>query len=67
LFNEIGLSAIVRNGFKQLGGGLVHGEGLVMTAGLPIGTGLNKQVTDDLRLLEGTPVGSVIDAHAISV
>jgi len=68
LFNEIGLSAIVRNGFKQLGGGLVHGEGLLMTAGLPIGTGLNKQAADNLGLLEGTPVGSaVIDAYAISV
>src|SRR5258706_12724045 len=38
-------------------------EGLVMTAGLPIGTDLNKQAADDLRLLAGTPVGSaVIDA-----
>jgi len=39
-----------------------------MTAGLPIGTGLNKQAADNLGLLEGTPVGSaVIDAYAISV
>ena len=43
LFNEIGLGSIVQNGFKQLGGDLVHGEGLVMTAGLPIGT--NKRLT----------------------
>jgi len=63
LFNEIGLGSIVQNGFKQLGGHLMHGEGLVMTAGLPIGTGLNKQAANDLGLLEWTPVGSaVIDA-----
>ena len=63
LFHEIGLSSVVQTGFKQLGGDLVHGEGLVLTAGLPIGTGLNKQAADDLGLLEGTPIGSaVIDA-----
>lgn len=63
LFNELGLGSIVQNDFKQLGGNLVHGEGLIMTAGLPIGTGLNKQAADDLGLLAGTPVGSgVIDA-----
>jgi ribulose kinase len=54
---------IVQNNFKQLGGDLVYGEGLMMTAGLPIGTGLHKQAVGDLGLLEGTPVGSaVIDA-----
>ena len=63
LFNDLGLGSIVQNDFKQLGGDLVRGEGLVMTAGLPIGTGLNNQAADDLGLLEGTPVGSaVIDA-----
>jgi len=63
LFNEIGLGSVVQNGFKQLGADLVHGDGLVMTAGLPIGTGLNKQAANDLGLLEGMPVGSaVIDA-----
>ena len=63
LFNEIGLGSIVQNDFKQLGGNIVHGEGLVMTAGLPIGTGLHKQAADDLGLLAGTPVGSaVVDA-----
>ena len=63
LFNEIGLGSIVQNNFKQLGGDLLHGEGLAMTAGLPIGTGLHKQAADDLGLLAGTPVGSaVIDA-----
>ena len=62
-FNEIGLGSVVQNGFKQIGGDLVHGDGLVLTAGLPIGTGLNKQAANDLGLLEGTPVGSaVIDA-----
>ena len=63
LFNEIGLGSIVQNDFKQLGGNLMHGEGLVLTAGLPIGAGLDKQAAHDLGLLAGTPVGSaVIDA-----
>ena len=63
LFNEFGLGSIAQNDFKQLGGDPVCGEGPVMTAGLPIGTGLNNQAADDLGLLEGTPVGSaVIDA-----
>jgi ribulose kinase len=63
LFNEIGLGSIVQNDFKQLGGDPVHGGGLVLTAGLPIGTGLNEQAAQDLGLLAGTPVGSaVIDA-----
>jgi ribulose kinase len=60
LFNEIGLGSIVQNDFKQLGGDLVHGEGLMVTAGLPVGTGLNKQAAGDLGLLEGTPVGSAV-------
>jgi ribulose kinase len=51
------------NDFKQLGGDPVHGDSLVMTAGLPIGTGLHKQAADDLGLLAGTTVGSAaIDA-----
>ena len=61
--NEIGLGSAVQNGFKQLGEDLVHRDGLVLTAGLPIGAGLNKQAANDLGLFEGTPVGSaVIDA-----
>ena len=41
----------------------MHGDGLVLTAGLPIGTGLSKQGAKDLGLLEGMPAGSaVIDA-----
>jgi len=38
-------------------------KGIVLTAGLPVGSGLTKEAAADLGLVEGTPVGSgVIDA-----
>ena len=62
---EISRGSVVQNSFKQLGGDLVHRNGLVLTAGLLIGTGLNKQAANESTLgsLVGTPVGSaMIDA-----
>lgn len=62
LFNAIGLAELAGNGFKQLGGQL-GSEGMVLTAGLPVGSGLCKEAAEALGLREGTPVGSaVIDA-----
>jgi ribulose kinase len=48
--------------FEALGG--VPGKnGLVLTAGQPVGSGLNKAAAADFGLSEGTAVGSgVIDA-----
>ncbi|KAI0922037.1 hypothetical protein AcW1_004143 [Taiwanofungus camphoratus] len=60
-FERIGLGDFVQNGYAQLGGA----EERVLTAGLPIGKGLNRKSAKEMGLLEGTPVGSgVIDAYA---
>lgn len=53
---------MVADDFDQLGG-IPGKNGLVLTAGQPVGTGLSKQAAADLGLTEGTAVGSgVIDA-----
>ncbi|KAH8074935.1 hypothetical protein BXZ70DRAFT_1056364 [Cristinia sonorae] len=60
-FAHVGLEEFVQNDYKQIGG--ANGE--ILTAGLPVGAGLSKQSSQELGLLEGTPVGSgVIDAYA---
>ncbi|BGP15357.1 hypothetical protein JCM10213_001451 [Rhodosporidiobolus nylandii] len=63
-FEEIGLGEFVKNDFIQVGG--VPGKnGLILTAGQPVGGGLSKKAAEELGLLEGTAVGSaVIDAYA---
>ena len=44
-------------------GGIPGKNGLVLTAGQPVGGGLSKEAASDLGLKEGTAVGSgVIDA-----
>ena len=55
-FAQIGLGAFVDNGFAQLGTEL-------LTAGQPVGAGLDARAAAELGLREGTAVGSaVIDA-----
>lgn len=63
-FEQIGLSDLVKDDFKQLGG--VPGRnGIVLTAGQPVGDGLSKEIAEELGLLPGTAVGSaLIDAYA---
>lgn len=63
-FDQIGLSELVKDDFKQLGG--VPGRnGIVLTAGQPVGDGLTAEVAAELGLLPGTAVGSaLIDAYA---
>lgn len=63
-FKTIGLSDMVDNGFEQLGG--IPGKGgIVLTAGQPVGNGLNAKAANDFGLNEGTAVGSgLIDAYA---
>lgn len=59
---RIGLSDMVKDDFDQLGG-IPGKNGLVLTAGQPVGNGLSKQAAEELGLLQGTAVGSgVIDA-----
>lgn len=59
---DAGLGDVVKNDFEQLGG-IPGKNGLVLTAGQPVGKGLSKQAAEDLGLKEGTAVGSgVIDA-----
>ena len=59
-----GLDELADTGFEQLGG-IPGKNGLMLTAGQPVGNGLSKQAAQDLGLLEGTAVGSgVIDAYA---
>jgi len=59
-----GLGSIVKREFEQVGG-QPGKNGLIMTAGQPVGRGLTRRAAQDLGLVEGTPVGSaVIDAYA---
>ncbi|GAA5859802.1 hypothetical protein JCM8547_007034 [Rhodosporidiobolus lusitaniae] len=63
-FEEIGLGEFVENDFIQVGG-IPGKNGLILTAGQPVGAGLSKKAAEELGLLEGTAVGSaVIDAYA---
>lgn len=52
----------MKRDYEQIGG--TPGEnGLILTAGQPVGQGLTAEAAQDLGLEEGTPVGSaVIDA-----
>ena len=53
---------MVEDNFGQLGG-IPGKNGLVLTAGQPVGNGLSKLAAEELGLLPGTAVGSgVIDA-----
>ncbi|WVN89443.1 uncharacterized protein L203_104666 [Cryptococcus depauperatus CBS 7841] len=63
-FEKIGLGNLVKEDFESLGG--VPGKnGLVLTAGQPVGRGLSARAAKELGLVEGTAVGSgVIDAYA---
>lgn len=63
-FEQIGLGELVKDDFKQLGG--VPGRnGMVLTAGQPVGQGLTAEVAAELGLQPGTAVGSaLIDAYA---
>lgn len=63
-FNKIGLESIVKRDFAQVGG-IPGKNGLVLSAGQPVGQGLDAQAAADLGLKEGTAVGSaVIDAYS---
>ncbi|GAA6032037.1 hypothetical protein JCM8097_003398 [Rhodosporidiobolus ruineniae] len=63
-FEDIGLGDFAKNDFIQVGG-IPGKNGLILTAGQPVGAGLSKQAAEELGLLEGTAVGSaVIDAYA---
>ncbi|KAF5363911.1 hypothetical protein D9756_000937 [Leucocoprinus leucothites] len=60
-FKEIGLSQLMLNDYVQMGAA----KGQVLTAGMPVGSGLSKQAAEELGLVEGTAVGSaLIDAYA---
>ncbi|KAJ7499352.1 FGGY family of carbohydrate kinase [Mycena latifolia] len=60
-FEKIGLGEFVVGEYKQIGAA----KQTVLTAGLPVGSGLSKKAAEELGLVEGTPVGSgVIDAYA---
>lgn len=57
-----GLADIAANDFEQVGG-IPGKNGLVLSAGQPVGKGLSKDAAAELGLVEGTAVGSaVIDA-----
>lgn len=63
-FRRIGLDSVADRAFEQVGG--VPGKnGLVLSAGQPVGHGLDARAAHDLGLAPGTAVGSaVIDAYA---
>lgn len=59
---QTGLGDMVKDDFDQLGG-IPGKNGLILTAGQPVGNGLSKEAAQELGLVEGTAVGSgVIDA-----
>ncbi|KAH7105324.1 Pentulose kinase [Auriculariales sp. MPI-PUGE-AT-0066] len=61
-FSAIGLQSLVDAKFRQVGAG---DNDPVLTAGLPVGTGLTEAAAAELGLVPGTPVASsVIDAYA---
>ncbi|KAJ9092342.1 hypothetical protein QFC20_007400 [Naganishia adeliensis] len=62
--SKIGLGSLVERNYDQIGG--TPGEnGLILTAGQPVGSGLTEESAKEFGLLAGTPVGSaVIDAYA---
>ncbi|GAA6019948.1 hypothetical protein JCM11491_006716 [Sporobolomyces phaffii] len=63
-FTEIGLEEFVKNDFVQVGG-IPGKNGLILTAGQPVGHGLSAAAAEELGLVAGTAVGSaVIDAYA---
>jgi ribulose kinase len=63
-FKQIGLGQLVLNEYVQMGAA----KGEVLTAGMPVGTGLSKQAAEELGLVEGTAVGSaLIDAYVLSL
>ncbi|ORY31026.1 hypothetical protein BCR39DRAFT_527906 [Naematelia encephala] len=63
-FDKIGLGDMVKDDFDQLGG-IPGKNGLILTAGQPVGNGLSKAAAEELGLVEGIAVGSgVIDAYA---
>lgn len=60
----IGLGNLSNNQYEQVGG-IPGRNGLVHTAGQPVGNGLTQAVAEELGLLPGTAVGSaLIDAYA---
>ncbi|KZO94845.1 Pentulose kinase [Calocera viscosa TUFC12733] len=62
--SQIGLDDVVKREYQPLGG-TPGKNGLILTAGQPVGTGLSAQAAQELGLKEGTTVGSaVIDAYA---
>ncbi|KAI5449982.1 hypothetical protein NCC49_003873 [Naganishia albida] len=62
--SKIGLESLVKRNYDQIGG--TPGEnGLILTAGQPVGRGFTAESAKEFGLLAGTPVGSaVIDAYA---
>ncbi|KAK7054856.1 hypothetical protein VNI00_003319 [Paramarasmius palmivorus] len=53
-----------KEGYRQMGA--PEGPKDVLTAGMPVGSGLSKKAAEEFGLVEGTPVGSgVIDAQVV--